>query len=78
MPVSGRPDFWRWVYFALLLFLSSGLCIAATETKNWRRIGTGKTVFVLISFGSATNSPQRSFPGVGYLVQDVLHARELR
>src|SRR5215831_13774554 len=27
MPVSGRPDFWRWVYFALLLFLSSGRCI---------------------------------------------------
>src|SRR6516165_7372007 len=27
MPVSGRPDFWRWFYFALLLFLSSGLCI---------------------------------------------------
>jgi len=42
------------------------------------RIGTGKTVFVLISFGGATNSPQRSFPGVGYLVQDVLHARGLR
>src|SRR5262245_2447788 len=40
--------------------------------------GTGKTVFVLISFGSATNSPQRSFPGVGYLVQDVVHARGLR
>ena len=27
MPVSDRPDFWRWFYFALLLFLSSGLCI---------------------------------------------------
>jgi hypothetical protein len=37
-----------------------------------------KTVFVLISFGGATNSPQRSSAGVGYLVQDVLHARGLR
>jgi hypothetical protein len=32
----------------------------------------------LISIGGATNSPQRSFPGVGYLVQHVLHARGLR
>ena len=51
---------------------------SATETKNWHRIGTGKTVFVLISFGGATNSPQRSFPGVSYLVQNVRHARGLR
>jgi hypothetical protein len=51
---------------------------SATETKNWRWIGTGKTVFVLMSFGGATNSPQRSFPDVGYLVQEVLHARGLR
>jgi hypothetical protein len=35
-------------------------------------------VFVLISIGGATNSPQRRFPGVGYLVQHVLHARGLR
>jgi hypothetical protein len=27
MPVSDRPDFGRWVYFALLLSLSSGRCI---------------------------------------------------
>src|SRR5262252_4749008 len=32
----------------------------------------------LFSIGGATNSPQRSFPGVGYLVQHVLHARGLR
>src|SRR5262245_38436201 len=42
------------------------------------RIGTDKTVFVLISIGGATNSPQHSFPAVGYLVQHVLHARRLR
>jgi hypothetical protein len=42
------------------------------------RIGTDKTVFVLISIGGATNSPQHSFSGVGYLVQHVLHARRLR
>src|SRR5262249_12681333 len=27
MPVSDRPDFGRWVYFAFLLSLSSGCCI---------------------------------------------------
>ncbi len=27
MPVSDRPDFGRWLYFALLLSLSSGRCI---------------------------------------------------
>jgi hypothetical protein len=42
------------------------------------RIGTDKAVFVLISIGGATNSPQHSFSGVGYLVQHVRHARRLR
>ena len=42
------------------------------------RIGTDQTVFVLISTRGATRSPQRSLPCVGYLVQHVLHARELR
>jgi hypothetical protein len=42
------------------------------------RIGTNQTVLVLISTRGATRSPQRSFPGVGYLVQHVLHARGLR
>jgi hypothetical protein len=37
-----------------------------------------RTVFVLISIGGATNSPRRSLPCVGYLVQHVLHARGLR
>jgi hypothetical protein len=37
-----------------------------------------QTVFVHLSIGGATDSPQRSFPGVGYLVQHVLHARGLR
>jgi len=41
-------------------------------------IGTNQTVLVLISTRGATHSPQRSFPGVGYLVQHVLHARGLR
>jgi hypothetical protein len=39
------------------------------------RIGTDKTVIVLISTRGATRSPQRSLPGVGDLVQHVLHAR---
>src|SRR6266404_1949455 len=42
------------------------------------RIGIDQTVFVLISTRGATRSPQRSLPCVGYLVQDVLHARGLR
>ena len=42
------------------------------------RIGTAGRFSFLISFSGATNSPQRSFPGVGYLVQDALHARGLR
>jgi PPP family 3-phenylpropionic acid transporter len=32
--VSGRPDFWRWVCFALLLFLSSGLCIGRFSARR--------------------------------------------
>jgi hypothetical protein len=48
-------------------------CRRAAEQRD-----PGKTVSVLISFSGATSSPQRSFPGVGYLVQDVLHARGLR
>ena len=34
--------------------------------------------FSFLFHSEATNSPQRSFPGVGYLVQDVLHAWGLR
>ena len=57
----------------LMAIVAGSLIFRPNRCVRW--IGTGKTVFVLISFGGATNSPQRSFPGVGYLVQHVLHAR---
>jgi hypothetical protein len=34
MPISGRPDFGRWVYCALLLFPSSGPCIASFQRSS--------------------------------------------
>ena len=55
-----------------LVHATVGTCSCAN------RNGTNQTVLVLISTRGATRSPQRSFPGVGYLVQHVRHARGLR
>jgi hypothetical protein len=59
-------------HFWLLLSFARDALVSANT------IGTDKTVLVHISIDGAANSPQRSFPGVGYLVQHVVHARGLR
>ena len=41
MLVTDRPDFGRWVYFALLLSLSSGCCIGRFQRSPHRCSNTG-------------------------------------